>query len=113
MLRRFCLLLLLAPLLAASMAMTADDLPSQGSLYAEFLNPPREYSPMPFWFWNGELDGKRIQEQIQQMVDQHVYGAFLHAGDGLQTPYLSEDWFKAIDARLHKWKGTAFSLNVV
>src|ERR1700739_1456863 len=113
MLRCFCLLLLLATPLAASMRGTADDLPPQDSLYTEFLNPPREYSPMPFWFWNGELDGKQVQEQVQRMVDQHVYGAFLHARDGLQTPYLSEQWWKAIDAGLQEARRSGFLFNFV
>ena len=79
MLRRVCLLLFVVSLLLASGSVNAGDLPAEESLYTEFLNPPKEYSPMPFWFWNGELDGKQVQEQIRQMVDQHVYGAFLHA----------------------------------
>ena len=102
MLRHFCLLLFVVSLLLASGSVNADDLPAKEWLYTEFLNPAREYSPMPFWFWNGELDGKRIQEQIRLMVDQHVYGAFLHARDGLQTPYLSEQWWEAIDAGLQE-----------
>ncbi|HLV87655.1 MAG TPA: glycosyl hydrolase [Candidatus Sulfotelmatobacter sp.] len=113
MLRRACWLLLLTSLLLPSKAVATDDPPSQGSLYTEFLNPPREYSPMPFWFWNGELEGKKIQEQIRQMVDQHVYGAFLHARDGLKTPYLSEEWWKAIDAGLQEAKRSGFFFNFV
>ena len=113
MLRRLRLFLLLAPLVFASVFLNADDQPSQDSLYTEFLNPPREYSPMPFWFWNGELDGKQIQEQVRQMVDQHVYGAFLHARDGLQTPYLSEQWWKAIDGGLQEARRSGFFFNFV
>jgi len=59
-------------------------------LYSEFLNPPKDYSLMPFWFWNGKMEGTKVQEEVRCMVDQHVYGAFLHARDGLETPYLSE-----------------------
>lgn len=111
-------MLFLIPILLGSAAANADDAPEhdphqKDSLYAEFQNPAREYSPMPFWFWNGELDGARIQEQIRQMVDQHVYGAFLHARDGLQTPYLSEPWFKAIGAGLQQAKQSGFYFNFV
>ena len=113
MLGRISLLLFLIFLPFGSSPVMADDLPDQGRLYAEFLNPPREYSPMPFWFWNGQLDGTRIQEQIRQMVDQHVYGAFLHARDGLETPYLSEEWWKAIDAGLQEAKRSGFFFNFV
>ena len=113
MLRRFCFLFALSPLLLAATPPATEGLPPEDQLYTEFLNPPREYSPMPFWFWNGELDGKRIQEQIAQMVDQHVYGAFLHARDGLQTPYLSEQWWTAIDAGLQEAKRRGFFFNFV
>jgi len=59
--------------------------PPQGAdpLYSGFLDPPRDYSPMPFWFWNGKMEGPKIQEEIRNMVDQHVYGACLHASDSL------------------------------
>src|SRR5215472_10225334 len=113
MLRRVCLLLFVVSLLLASGSVNAGDLPAEESLYTEFLNPPREYSPMPFWFWNGELDGKQVQEQIRQMVDQHVYGAFLHARDGLRTPYLSEPWWKAMDAGLQEARRSGFLFNFV
>ena len=62
-----------------------------GQLYTGFLDPSREYSAMPFWFWNGKMEGPKIQEEIRKMVDQHIYGSFLHARDGLQTPYQSEE----------------------
>lgn len=82
-------------------------------LYSEFLNPPKDYSPMPFWFWNGKMEGAKVQEQVRRMVDQHVYGAFLHARDGLLTPYLSEAWWAAIGAGLEESKRSGFSFNFV
>jgi hypothetical protein len=86
---------------------------SNDSLYADFLNPPKEYSPMPFWFWNSRLEGAQVQEQIRRMVEQHVYGAFLHARDGLETPYLSEEWFKAFGAGLEEARRGGFQFNFV
>jgi len=86
----------------------ADD-----QLYQGFVDPPRKYSPMPFWFWNGKMEGPKIQEQIRQMVDQHVYGAFLHARDGLETPYLSEEWWQAIGAGLEESQRVGFDFNFV
>src|SRR5580698_3691569 len=83
------------------------------SLYSQFLDPPHDYSPMPFWFWNGKLDPTKVQEQVRRMADQHVYGAFLHARDGLLTPYLSEDWFAAIKAGLEEAKRVGFAFNFV
>ena len=83
------------------------------ALHAGFQQPDHRHSIRPFWFWNGELDGERIQEQIRRMVEQHVYGAFLHARDGLQTPYLSEQWWKAIDAGLQEARRSGFLFNFV
>ena len=54
-----------------------------GPLYEGFLDPPHDFSPMPFWFWNGKMEGPVIQQEIRDMTSQHVYGAFLHGRDGL------------------------------
>jgi|CZKL01.1.fsa_nt_gi hypothetical protein len=82
-------------------------------LYQGFLDPPRDFSPMPFWFWNGKMEGPAIHQEIRDMVEQHVYGAFLHGRDGLQTPYLSDKWFKAIGAGLEQSKKSGFEFNFV
>ncbi len=54
-----------------------------------------------------------VKRDSEKMVEQHVYGAFLHARDGLQTPYLSEDWWKAIGAGLEQSKTSGFEFNFV
>ena len=115
MYRRVFLLLLLAQLslLCAAKQTVADDKAQKDRLYTEFLNPPKDYSLMPFWFWNGRIEGPTVQEEVRRMVDQHVYGAFLHARDGLQTPYLSEEWWNAIAAGLEESKRSGFSFNFV
>ena len=107
----FCLASILPRLIFAQSSTTNDAPESQ--LYFEFLNPPRQYSPMPFWFWNGKLEPAKVQEQVRRMVDQHVYGAFLHARDGLLTPYLSDEWFAAIGAGLEEAKHDGFYFNFV
>ncbi len=87
--------------------------PKPPSLYEQFVDPPKIYSPMPFWFWNGRLDPAEVQAEVRRMMDQHVYGAFLHARDGLLTPYLSEDWFAAFGAGLEEAKRVGFYFNFV
>src|SRR5450755_727477 len=59
------------------------------------------------------MEGPKIQEEIRQMVDQHVFGAFLHARDGLRTPYLSNDWWTAIGAGVSEAKTAGFEFNFV
>ena len=80
-------------------APTAND-----RLYQGFVDPPREYSIRPFWFWNGKLDKKEVERQIEEMVSQGVYGAYAHNRTGLDTPYLSEEYFGVIEAALRKSK---------
>ena len=82
-------------------------------LHRAFVDPPHDFSIMPFWFWNGKMEGPIVQQQVREMVDQHVYGVFLHGRDGLQTPYLSEGWFKAIGAGLEQSKKSGFEFNFV
>lgn len=104
--------LLRSTLSAESAAQSAISDPFQ-ELYKGFLDPPRDYSPMPFWLWNGKMDGPTVQSQIREMVRQHVYGAFLYPISGLETPYLSDDWFKAVGAGLEAAKSTKFELNFI
>jgi len=113
--KRFIQLFALTALIICFLSRLSAQVPSNThrQLYKEFVDPPRDYSPMPFWFWNGKLDGQTIQAQIHTMVDQHVYGAFLHARDGLETPYLSEDWWGAIGAGLKASKSAGFEFNFV
>lgn len=78
------------------------------NLYEGYKNPPREYSVVPFWFWNGTLEGSRLRKQIQMMVDKGVYGAFMHARAYLRTLYLEEEWWEAVDACVDEGRKNGF-----
>jgi hypothetical protein len=80
------------------------------SLYSAFQDPPRQYSVRPFWFWNGKLEEKEVNRQIEEMVSQGVYGVFVHNRTGLQTPYLSEDYFRVVGSALKRSKELGFHL---
>ncbi|MCX6326912.1 MAG: glycosyl hydrolase [Bacteroidia bacterium] len=72
-------------------------------LAKNFINPPKEYSLLPFWSWNGTLKPEKLTWQIDQMMDKGIYGAFLHARGGLdesETPYFSEGFWKAVDTTI-------------
>jgi hypothetical protein len=92
---------------------TADGPRSLDSLRAAFENPDRKYSIRPFWFWNGELTGQELSRQIRQMAEHGVYGAYVHNRDGLQTPYLSEAWWKVLGEALAAAEEASFSLCLV
>ena len=109
----FLILVLFSLLLISNHTPAQGGQEQGGQLYTGFLDPARDYSAMPFWFWNGKMEGPKIQEEIRNMVEQHVYGAFLHARDGLETPYHSEEWWQAIGAGLEQSKRSGFSFNFV
>lgn len=81
----------------------AEALPKSGieALSLHFKNPPTEYSIIPFWSLNNTLDSTKLKWQIDQMLDKGVFGAFMHAREGLDqsaTPYFSENWWAAIES---------------
>lgn len=59
-------------------------------------NPDNQYRPIPFWSWNDRLDPDELVKQIQWMHDNGIGGFFMHARNGLKTPYLSEEWMDCI-----------------
>lgn len=83
------------------------------ALYDKFKDPDRRYSICPFWFWNGKLEGAELRRQIKQMVEHGVYGAYVHNRDGLETPYLSEEWWQVVGEALRAAKDYGFSLCMV
>ena len=48
-----------------------------------FLNPPTEFSVLPFWFWNDDLDADEIRRQIADFEEHGVYGFLIHPRVGL------------------------------
>ena len=86
---------------------------SLAALHAAFLDPDHKHSIHPFWFWNGKLESQEIDRQIRQMVEHGVYGAYVHNREGLQTPYLSEEWWQAVGLALASARQNGFSLCMV
>ena len=58
-------------------------------------HPSREYTPIPFWFLNGDLDHDEIRRRLRDFRDHGVYGVVLHPRIGLpeRIGYLSEAFF--------------------
>ncbi len=57
-----------------------------------------EYGSIPFWSWNDKLDPAELRRQIHVMHDLKMNGFFMHARGGLETEYLSEEWYDCIRA---------------
>lgn len=62
------------------------------------LNPSKEFTPIPFWFFNDEPDEEKIEAQLKDYVEKGVNGIVLHPRIGVpeSVPYLSESYFAAV-----------------
>lgn len=55
-----------------------------------------QYGSLPFWSWNDRLDQEELKRQIHNMHGLKMRGFFMHARGGLETEYLSDEWFDCI-----------------
>ncbi|MFA5206487.1 MAG: glycosyl hydrolase [Lentisphaeria bacterium] len=65
-----------------------------------FAHPGSEFRGKPFWAWNGPLAPDELRRQIRVMKQMGLGGFFMHSRVGLDTAYLSADWFNCVDACL-------------
>jgi len=63
-----------------------------------FNSPGNEWRGKPFWSWNGKLDKDELIRQIHIMKKMGMGGYFMHSRTGLETEYLSDEWFNMINA---------------
>ncbi len=56
------------------------------------------YGSIPFWSWNDKLEDGELRRQIRRMKELGMNGFFMHARGGLETEYLSDEWFDAVNA---------------
>jgi hypothetical protein len=68
------------------------------SLLKEFRNPPSPYRAKPFWAWNGKLAPDELRRQVRLMHRMGLGGFFMHSRVGLATKYLSDEWFRCVEA---------------
>ena len=67
-------------------------------LLDQLAHPAREFTPIPFWFLNGDLTDEKIRRQLTDFADHGVYGVMLHPRMGLakRIGYLSSTYFHYI-----------------
>lgn len=68
------------------------------SLKQDFINPPEEFTPIPFWFWNDHLTKDEILRQINDFFDKGVTGFVLHPRIGVpaEIGYLSKEFMDLV-----------------
>ena len=69
---------------------------------ARFRSPERKYRSRPFWSWNDDLSVDEIVRQVREMADKGMGGFFMHSREGLETPYMGEQWFSCILAAVRE-----------
>ena len=69
-----------------------------------FRNPGCEFRGAPFWAWNGKLEPEELRRQIRLMKDMGLGGFFMHSRVGLDTAYLSPEWFDCVNACIDEAK---------
>ena len=60
-------------------------------------NAAPSFGSIPFWSWNDRLEDDELRHQIRVMKSLGMSGFFMHARGGLETEYLSDEWFHAVD----------------
>lgn len=67
-------------------------------IISNLQNPPREFSPVPFWFLNDRLEKPELKRQLEDFNDKGVNGVVVHPRIGLPDDfeYLSEEYFDVI-----------------
>ena len=74
------------------------------NLLKKVAEPGSEFRGAPFWAWNGKLEENELREQIRMMKEMGLGGFFMHSRVGLDTPYLSEEWFRLVGACIDEAK---------
>ncbi len=74
---------------------------SQG-IPKDFINPPHEFSIMPFWFWNDTLKDEEIVRQIADFEAHGVYGFVIHPRIGLpeNVKWLSSEMIHSMNVAI-------------
>lgn len=67
-------------------------------LLDQLTHPAREFTPIPFWFLNGDLTDEEIRRQLTDFAAHGVYGVVLHPRMGLakRIEYLGSTYFHYI-----------------
>lgn len=64
--------------------------------FETFLDPPREFGLIPFWFWNDDLDEDELIRQLRAFHDAGFGGVMPSARIGLsrRVGYLTDEYFR-------------------
>ncbi|MBM7708259.1 glycosyl hydrolase [Enterococcus lemanii] len=83
------------------------------TLREAFITPDEDYTPYPFWFWNGELSHTEIKKQIHDFFAKGIHGFVIHPRMGIpkEIPYLSEQFFSFVKTAVEQ--ATELNMKVI
>jgi hypothetical protein len=98
----------------------APDRLSRAEMLSLFREPPRDFAPIPFHFWNGEkVDRERLGWQLEQLCTQGIKGtivSYMHRPDITLDPgdpeVFSEEWWELFAWFLQKSKSLGMIVGV-
>ncbi len=66
--------------------------------FNRFLKPPQHFGPIPFWFWNDDLDEETLLAQLRAFAQAGCGGVLIHPRIGLSSRvgYLTEAYFRLV-----------------
>ncbi|MFL5520178.1 MAG: hypothetical protein ACJ8B6_04530, partial [Gemmatimonadales bacterium] len=76
-------------------------------LWERFADPPREFSPVPLWWWSGEtVTAERLRWQLERLAAGGVFNVVvmnvaptspLYGKDADDPPFMSEPWWELFE----------------
>ncbi len=68
------------------------------SLKKHFIDPPREFGIVPFWFWNDDLNEHELLRQLREFYAKGFGGVLIHPRIGLsrRVGYLTPEYFRLV-----------------
>ncbi len=72
-----------------------DTNPQFEELVQRFANPPRDYSPVPIWWWSGErLERERLRWQLEQFAAGGVFNLVIPVVPDAFPPSERVEWLR-------------------
>ncbi len=100
----FLISILSTYLISCTQVPETDGKDTIASFRERFADPPAEYRAVPFWVWDEQISPEGIDFQLEQFKKTGIGGVFVHPRPGLQTEYLSKEWFALFDHAVQKGK---------
>src|SRR3954468_11501321 len=81
--------------------------PVPADLWERFADPPREFSPVPLWWWSGEtVTAERLRWQLERLAAGGIFNVVvmnvaptspLYGKDADDPPFMSEPWWELFE----------------